>query len=140
MVVEAAITENAALDGALERLRSFGEHPQAQSAAVRIAPYVAALAVASVGAEQWRARITEAVVGDGATDVRTALVVWMLKQDVALGGFARRAIFPGRTAVTWRALRRAAPNFYAEAEYEVAATAHRVLFATVATPFVAAMG
>ena len=134
VVVEAAITENAALDGALERLRSFGDPLEAEAAAVRLAPYVAALTVALVGVEQTRARVTEAIVGDGATDVRTALFVWMLKQDLALGDFARKAIFPRRTGVTRRALRRVGPNFYALTGHETAEAVHRVLFATFLYP------
>ena len=131
VVVGAAISTNPALDGARKRLRSFGEPLEARSAAARIAPYVAALAVPSVGVEEMRARITEAIVGDRATDVRTALIVWLLKQDPALGDFARKAIFPGRTAVTRRAVHAATPDLYAEGEYEVTAAAHRVLFATL---------
>ena len=129
VVVAAPIGDNAALDGALERLRALSEPLTAVDAAVRIAPYVAALAVSAIGVEQTRARVEGAIVGEGATDIRTALLVWMLKQGVVLGDFAREEIFPGPTEVTRRALRRARPNFYTLAEYEVAAAAHRVLFA-----------
>ena len=129
VVVAAPTGHNAAVDGALERLRALSEPLTANAAAARIASYVAALAVSAIGVEQTRARVEDAIVGEGATDIRTALVVWMLKQEVALGDFPREEIFPGRPAVTRRALRRARPNFYAVADDEVAAAAHRVLFA-----------
>ncbi len=128
VVVGAAISDGAALDGALERLLSFGEPLEAQSAAARLAPYIGALAVPSVGAAETRARVADAIVGDGATDVRTALIVWMLKQDAELGARAFPGAFPRSVAVTRRALRRARPTFNDPAEHEVAA--YRVLFAT----------
>jgi len=132
--VGAQTGRSAPLDGALERLRSIGEPIDARQATARLAPYVAALSVPAIGGKETRDRLRDAIIGDGPTDIRTALLVWMLKQDLVLGDVAREAIFPGRTAVTRRALRRAGPDCYALADHEVAAAAHRVLFATFFIP------
>lgn len=134
LVVGAEAADNPTLDGALERLRAFGSPLHAQSAAIRLAPYVASLVVPTVGAEDGRTRARDAIVGGGATDIRTALLLWMLKQDLVFGAFTIAALFPKPTGVTRRALRRVGPDFYALADHEVAATAHRVLFALFRMP------
>ena len=138
VVPSTASSQNAALDGALTRLRSRGEPLEATRAAVFMAPYVAVLSVSATGADDARAGLREAIVGEGPADLRSALLVWLLKMDLGTGDFARRAIFPGRTQVTPRAVRRASPNFYELADHEVAHAVHRVLFAAI--PQTGAMG
>lgn len=131
---------NAAMDGALERLETFETPLDAQTAAVRIAPYVAALAPRAAGVDVARAGLREATIGAGPTDIRTALLVWMLKQDSALGGLTVAAIFPKGSGVTQRTLRHVGPDLYAFADDVEAAVAHRVLFALFRVPDFPATG
>jgi hypothetical protein len=131
LIIGTEASGNAAFDGALSRLRAFDGPLEPQSAGIRLAPYIGALVVPAVGARPRRETIQDAIVGDGATDIRTALLVWMLKQDQVLGGGISEAIFSGHARAMRPALRRVNPDLYGLADHDVAAAAHRVLYSTL---------
>jgi hypothetical protein len=125
--------QNDALRGALSRVAA--RMPiEPRPAASLLGAYVSGLDVRTTGADAARERLLHAIVGREPTDLRTALVVWLLKQDYVLGQTAARAVIPGPGREVRRALQGASPDLYARADPTVAARAHRMLYALILQP------
>lgn len=135
VVVLSGSADDPRLDAALRQLGEPSERVEPDVAAVRLGRAVGASAVDALDVQAITARVRQAIVRNEAPDIRTALLVWLLKQDYVGGRAAFETLFPRRAWIVGRALRRIRPDLYAHGADDRAAAAHRVLYALLPTAY-----
>ena len=134
LVVAKGVGPNPALRGALARLAQDDDSPL-DVKALHLGAYVGGLGADAVGVGDLRDRVREMIVSGRSPDLRSALLVWMIKQDDTVWRVALPLLFADRSRPARRALRRTSPNLYSVADHETAARAHRALHALVIQPY-----
>jgi hypothetical protein len=134
LVVPKGVGPNAALIGALSRLVEDDDFPL-DVKALHLGAYVGGLGADAVGVGDLRDRVREMIVSRRSPDLRSALLVWMIKQDAIVWRVALPLLFADRMREGRRALRRTSPDLYSAADHETAGRAHRVLHALVIQPY-----
>jgi hypothetical protein len=126
---------NPALAGALRRLVEDDDLLPLEVRALHLGAYVGGLGADAAGVGDLRDRAREMIVSRQSPDLRSALLVWMIKQDALVWRVALPLLFADRMRKGRRALRRTSPDLYAAADRETAGRAHRVLRALVIQPY-----
>ena len=109
-----------------------GAYATPGATAHRLGSYVRALHPTDLPGP-WIAAVREAIASRRAADPRTALLVWLVKQDQVLLRVALPVLFPGRQRGVRRALKWCPPLRVGD-DREATLRAHRVLAATMIQP------
>jgi hypothetical protein len=132
LVVIDGDTGHAALDGARDRVARSPVYATPGGTAHRVGAYVRALRTTEDTAGAIAA-VQDAVASRRADDPRTALLIWLVKQDQVLHRAAFPALFPGRPPRIRRELRWS-PALDVGDDRDATLRAHRVLAALIIQP------
>jgi hypothetical protein len=132
LVLHRRPTGDAAADGALRRLDDPGLLEDPRGAAALLGRYVALLDADPSDAAAVRAQARDAFM-EGPASPRSALLLWLVKQDSVFRGVAVPLIFEDARRGR-RLMRRSRPSIHVGDDRAAAMRAHRVLMAVVVQP------